>query len=231
TVRGNSPRAHRPESSELCCGSTAGGGVVAGTQGGIHLRRNAFRSGTMSGLSGCGTALVTPFTATGAVDEPALRALVEWQIESGIDFLVPCGSTGEAQTLSAEERERVVSVVVETAKGRVHVMAGASHNDTRQAVEDARRMSSLGVQWLLVATPYYNKPTPDGLYRHFVAVADASAVPICLQRPGPDGGESQTGNHSAAGPARERGGDQGIEWGPGSGPAHSGRTSGRFRGP
>ncbi|HSR91252.1 MAG TPA: dihydrodipicolinate synthase family protein, partial [Gemmatimonadales bacterium] len=99
----------------------------------------------MSGLAGCGTALVTPFTANGAVDEPALRALVEWQIESGIDFLVPCGSTGEAQTLSAAERERVVSVVVETAKGRVHVMAGASHNDTRLAVEEARRMSGLGV--------------------------------------------------------------------------------------
>jgi 4-hydroxy-tetrahydrodipicolinate synthase len=134
----------------------------------------------MSGLAGCGTALVTPFTANGAVDEPALRALVEWQIESGIDFLVPCGSTGEAQTLSAAERERVVALVVETAKGRVPVMAGASHNDTRQAVEEVRRISGLGVQWLLVATPYYNKPTPDGLYRHFVAVADASAVPICL---------------------------------------------------
>ena len=85
----------------------------------------------MSGLAGCGTALVTPFTANGALDEPALRGLVEWQIESGIDFLVPCGSTGEAQTLSAAERERVVSLVVETAKGRVPVMAGASHNARR----------------------------------------------------------------------------------------------------
>ena len=134
----------------------------------------------MKPLGGCGTALVTPFAIGGAVDEPALRALVEWQIANGIDFLVPCGSTGEAQTLSAAERVRVVSLVVETAAGRVPVMAGASHNDTRQAVEEARAMSALGVDWLLVATPYYNKPTPEGLYRHFAAVADASNRPICL---------------------------------------------------
>lgn len=131
-------------------------------------------------LRGCGTALVTPFTRDGTVDVEALRKLVEWQIEEGIDFLVPCGSTGEAATLSAEERELVVRTVVETARGRIPIMAGASHNATHLAAEEARRMSALGVTWLLSATPYYNKPTPEGLYRHFMTVADASSVPVCL---------------------------------------------------
>jgi len=131
-------------------------------------------------LKGCGTAIVTPFTPEGTVDVEALRKLVDWQIEEGIDFLVPCGSTGEAQTLSADERRLVVSTVVEAARGRVPVMAGATHNDTRQAVDEARRMSGLGVTWLLSATPYYNKPTAEGLVRHFTAVADAAAVPVCL---------------------------------------------------
>ena len=131
-------------------------------------------------LKGCGTALVTPFARDGSVDVAALRALVAWQLEEGIDFLVPCGSTGEAQTLSTEERELVVRTVVEAADGRVPVMAGASHNDTRQAVEEARRMSGLGATWLLSATPWYNKPTPEGLTRHFTAIAEAASVPICL---------------------------------------------------
>ena len=131
-------------------------------------------------LGGCGTALVTPFTAAGELDLPALQRLVEWQIEEGIDFLVPCGSTGEAATLGAEERHRVVSTVVATARGRVPVMAGATHNDTRLAVEEARRISGLGVTWLLSATPYYNRPTPEGLVRHFTAIADATTVPVCL---------------------------------------------------
>jgi 4-hydroxy-tetrahydrodipicolinate synthase len=134
----------------------------------------------MTTLRGCGTALVTPFTPDGAVDLEALRKLVTWQIEEGIDFLVPCGSTGEAATLTPAERELVVGTVVETAAGRVPVMAGATHNDTRQAVEEARRMSRLGATWLLSATPYYNKPTPEGLYRHFIAVAEAASVPVCL---------------------------------------------------
>jgi 4-hydroxy-tetrahydrodipicolinate synthase len=131
-------------------------------------------------LKGCGTAIVTPFARDGTVDVEALRKLVEWQIDEGIDFLVPCGSTGEAQTLAPEERELVVRTVVEASQGRVPTMAGATHNDTRQAVAEAARMSTLGVTWLLSATPYYNKPTPEGLYRHFVAVADASRVPVCL---------------------------------------------------
>lgn len=134
----------------------------------------------MTTLQGCGTALITPFQPDGTVDVEALRKLVLWQIEEGIDFLVPCGSTGEAVTLTPAERELVVSTVVQTAAGRVPVMAGATHNDTRQAVDEARRMSALGVTWLLSATPYYNKPTPEGLFRHFTAIADASSVPVCL---------------------------------------------------
>ena len=134
----------------------------------------------MTPFQGCGTALVTPFTDGGDLDLPALRELVEWQIAEGVDFLVPCGSTGEAQTLDERERDRVVSTVVESAAGRVPVMAGATSNDTRRAVEEARRMCGLGVDAVLSATPYYNKPTQDGLYRHFAAVADASPRPVCL---------------------------------------------------
>jgi 4-hydroxy-tetrahydrodipicolinate synthase len=134
----------------------------------------------MTRLQGCGTALVTPFTDRGEVDYPALRALVEWQIAERIDFLVPCGSTGEAQTLDDSERERVVAAVVETAAGRVPVMAGATSNDTARAVAEARRMCRLGADYILTATPYYNKPTQAGLFRHFTAVADASTRPICL---------------------------------------------------
>jgi 4-hydroxy-tetrahydrodipicolinate synthase len=134
----------------------------------------------MTRLQGCGTALVTPFTDGGEVDYAALRALVEWQIAEGIDFVVPCGSTGEAQTLDDAERERVVATVVETAAGRVPVMAGATSNDTSRAVAEARRMCRLGADYILTATPYYNKPSQGGLYRHFSAIADASTKPICL---------------------------------------------------
>jgi 4-hydroxy-tetrahydrodipicolinate synthase len=134
----------------------------------------------MTRLQGCGTALVTPFTETGAVDFPALRALADWQIAEGIDFLVACGSTGEAQTLNDSERERVVAAVVEVAAGRVPVMAGATSNDTSRAVDETQRMCRLGADFILSATPYYNKPTQDGLYRHFMAVADASTKPVCL---------------------------------------------------
>ena len=134
----------------------------------------------MTRLQGCGTALVTPFTDQGAVDFGALRALVDWQIAEGIDFLVACGSTGEAQTLDAAERERVVAAVLEVAGGRVPVMAGATSNDTTRAVDEAERMCRLGADYILSATPYYNKPTNEGLYRHFVAVADAATKPVCL---------------------------------------------------
>ncbi|HET6579881.1 MAG TPA: 4-hydroxy-tetrahydrodipicolinate synthase [Gemmatimonadales bacterium] len=134
----------------------------------------------MTRFQGCGTALVTPFTDAGGLDLVALRALVEWQIAEGIDFLVPCGSTGEAQTLEPHERDQVVATVVEAAAGRVPVMAGATDNDTRRAADEARRLCGLGVDAVLSATPYYNKPTQEGLYRHFVAVAEASSRPVCL---------------------------------------------------
>jgi 4-hydroxy-tetrahydrodipicolinate synthase len=134
----------------------------------------------MTRFQGCGTALVTPFTTDGAVDYPALRALVDWQIAEGIDFLVVCGSTGEAQTLDTAERERVVAAVTEVAAGRVPVMAGATSNDTAFAVDETRRMCRIGIDYVLSATPYYNRPSQDGLYRHFMAVADASSKPICL---------------------------------------------------
>ena len=140
----------------------------------------------MIAFEGCGTALVTPFTDDGELDLRALGALVEWQIAEGIDFLVPCGSTGEAQTLDEREREQVVATVVETAAGRVPVMAGATSNDTRRAVGRDPRMCALGVDGILTATPYYNKPTQDGLARHFHAVADASDPPrLPLQRARP----------------------------------------------
>jgi 4-hydroxy-tetrahydrodipicolinate synthase len=130
--------------------------------------------------SGCGTAIVTPFTADGRLDEPGLRTLMEWQIEEGIDFLVPCGSTGEAQTLTAAERQRVVAAAVQTAAGRVPVIAGATSNDTARAVEETRAMCALGVDGILSACPYYNKPTQAGLELHFRAVADASTKPVVL---------------------------------------------------
>jgi 4-hydroxy-tetrahydrodipicolinate synthase len=134
----------------------------------------------MTRLQGCGTALVTPFTEPGLIDFPALRALVDWQIAEGIDFLVACGSTGEAQTLDETERQRVVAAVVEVAAGRVPVMAGATSNDTSRAVDEVRRMCGVGVDYILSATPYYNKPTQEGLYRHFMAVAEATTRPVCL---------------------------------------------------
>jgi 4-hydroxy-tetrahydrodipicolinate synthase len=134
----------------------------------------------MTRFQGCGTALVTPFIEPGAIDFPALRALADWQIAEGIDFLVACGSTGEAQTLDESERQRVVAAVVEIAGGRVPVMAGATSNDTAQAVKEAKRMCEVGADYILSATPYYNKPTQEGLYRHFTAVADAATKPVCL---------------------------------------------------
>jgi 4-hydroxy-tetrahydrodipicolinate synthase len=134
----------------------------------------------VSRLQGCGTALVTPFAESGQVDYAALRALVDWQIAEGIDFLVACGSTGEAQTLDEAERERVVAAVVEVAAGRVPVMAGATSNDTARAVHETARMCGLGADYILSATPYYNKPTQEGLHRHFLAVADAATKPVCL---------------------------------------------------
>jgi 4-hydroxy-tetrahydrodipicolinate synthase len=132
-------------------------------------------------LRGCGTALVTPFKSDGSLDEAALRGLVRWQVESGIDFLVPCGTTGETPTLSHEEWLRVVDVTIETAAGRVPIMAGATSNNTREAVAKAKEISARpGVDCVLTATPYYNKPTQEGVYEHFKAIAEASEKPLVL---------------------------------------------------
>lgn len=132
-------------------------------------------------LRGCGTALVTPFKSDTSVDEEALRALVAWQVESGIDFLVPCGTTGETPTLSHDEWLRVIDVTVEVASGRVPIVAGATSNSTRDAVEKAKEASSRpGVDAILTASPYYNKPTQEGQYRHFKSIAESIDKPIIL---------------------------------------------------
>ena len=129
---------------------------------------------------GCGTALVTPFQIDGSLDEPALRCLVKRQIEAGIDFLVPCGTTGESPTLTGEEHLRVVEIVVESAKGKVPVLAGAGGYNTAQVIALARELAAIGVSGILSVTPYYNKPTQDGLCHHFKAIASAISLPIVL---------------------------------------------------
>jgi 4-hydroxy-tetrahydrodipicolinate synthase len=131
-------------------------------------------------LTGCGTALATPFTSGGAVDERAMRALVDWQIDEGIDFLVPCGSTGEAATLSVDEQRRVVEITVEQARGRVPVVAGAASNDTAKAVALSKEMESAGATHLLHSSPMYNKPPQRGIIAHFHAIGDAVGIPIVV---------------------------------------------------
>ena len=125
------------------------------------------------------TALVTPFR-NGVVDEAALRALVDWQIESGTHGLVPVGTTGESPTLSHDEHRRVVDIVVGETRGRVPVIAGAGSNNTAEAIDLARHAESAGADGVLVVTPYYNKPSQEGLYRHFKAVNDAIGLPIVI---------------------------------------------------
>jgi 4-hydroxy-tetrahydrodipicolinate synthase len=131
-------------------------------------------------FAGAGVALVTPFTPAGDLDEAALRRLVQRQVEEGIDVLVPCGTTGESVTLTAEEQQRVVGITLETAGGRVPVLAGAGSNDTTTAVEKTRAYGAMGVTGILSVGPYYNKPTPEGFYRHFSVIADASSVPVMV---------------------------------------------------
>jgi 4-hydroxy-tetrahydrodipicolinate synthase len=132
-------------------------------------------------LMGCGTALVTPFRRDGGVDEPALHALVNWQIESGIDLLIPCGTTGEASTLTELEWLRVIEVVVATAAGRVPVFAGCTHNATHEAVARVRKLSKVhGLTGVLTANPYYNRPGQEGQYQHFKAIAEAAELPVLL---------------------------------------------------
>ena len=135
----------------------------------------------MKKLSGCGTALITPFKQDQSLDEDRLRRLVEWQIESGIHFLVPCGSTGEAATLTKAEWLRVIDITIEVAAGRVPIVAGATSNATAEAVEKAKELGRRkGVDAILTASPYYNKPTQEGQYQHFKAIAEAVEKPLVL---------------------------------------------------
>lgn len=131
-------------------------------------------------FAGAGVALITPFTKSGDLDEAAFRRLVKRQVEAGIDVLVPCGTTGESATLSAEEQKRVIAITVEEAGGRVPVLAGAGANDTRVAVEKSKAAAALGANGILSVGPYYNKPTPEGYYRHFATIADAVSIPIVV---------------------------------------------------
>jgi 4-hydroxy-tetrahydrodipicolinate synthase len=131
-------------------------------------------------FTGTGTALVTPFRRDGSLDEPTLRALIKRQIDGGIDFLVPCGTTGESPTLTHEEHLRVVEIAVEIAKGRVPVLAGAGGYNTAEVIALARELAEIGADGILSVTPYYNKPTQEGLFQHYRAIAEAIALPIVV---------------------------------------------------
>ena len=130
--------------------------------------------------TGVGTALVTPFTRTGALDESAIKRLAKRQIDAGIHFLVPCGTTGESPTLSEDERVRVVELVVEEAAGKIPVLAGAGGYDTREVIQSAQRMKRAGARGILSVTPYYNKPTPEGLFQHYSAIAGEVGLPLIV---------------------------------------------------
>src|SRR6185295_18917906 len=144
----------------------------------IETRAFARRENAM--FQGCGTALVTPFRSDLSLDEEGLRRLLRRQIEGGIHFLVPCGTTGENPTLTREEHLRVVEITLEEANGKTPVLAGCGGNNTREVVELARDLEGLGADGLLIVTPYYNKPTPEGLYQHYHEVARATRLPIVV---------------------------------------------------
>src|SRR5277367_3230850 len=131
-------------------------------------------------FTGCGTALVTPFRRDLSLDEQTLRSLVRRQIAAGITFLVPCGTTGESPTLTRTEHLRVIEITLEEAKGRVPVLAGAGGYNTREVIELARELEHLGVDGILSVTPYYNKPTQEGLYQHYKAIAESMRLPIVV---------------------------------------------------
>ena len=131
-------------------------------------------------FTGCGTALVTPFQRDLSLDEETLRALIRRQIDAGIDFLVPCGTTGESPTLTRAEHLRVVGIALEEARGKVPLLAGASGYNTNEVIELARELERMGVDGILSVTPYYNKPTQEGLYQHYQAIASAIRLPIVV---------------------------------------------------
>ncbi|MFZ0593985.1 MAG: 4-hydroxy-tetrahydrodipicolinate synthase, partial [Bryobacteraceae bacterium] len=129
---------------------------------------------------GCGTALVTPFRHDQSLDEPALRKLIRRQIDAGINFLVPCGTTGESPTLERDEHLRVAEIVLAETSGRVPVLAGAGGYNTKKVIALAKDLERLGAQGILSVTPYYNKPTQEGLYQHYKAIAESIALPIVV---------------------------------------------------
>ena len=131
-------------------------------------------------FTGCGTALVTPFLKGGALDEAGVRRLARRQIDAGIHFLVPCGTTGETPTLSDEERLRVVEIVVDEAHGQVPVLAGAGGYNTAEVAGAAKRMARAGADGILSVAPYYSKPTPEGLFQHYTAIAGEVAIPVIV---------------------------------------------------
>jgi len=131
-------------------------------------------------FTGCGTAMVTPFRRDGSLDEATLGKLIQRQIDAGIDFLVPCGTTGESPTLTREEHLRVVAITVELAARRVPVLAGAGGYNTAEVIALAKELAAIGADGLLSVTPYYNKPTQEGLCQHYRAIADAVSLPIIL---------------------------------------------------
>ena len=131
-------------------------------------------------FTGVGTALITPFRKDGSIDESAVRRLVRRQIDAGVHFVSPCGTTGEAPTLSDSEKLRVCQLVVDEAAGRVPVLAGAGGYNTREVIELVRELEGIGVDGILSVTPYYNKPTQEGLYQHYKAIAESTALPIVL---------------------------------------------------
>lgn len=131
-------------------------------------------------FTGCGTALVTPFTANGRVDEPAVRRLARRQVEAGVHFLVPVGTTGEAPTLSADEKRLVIELVVDEVKGNVPVLAGAGGYDTAHVIEAAQAAANAGATGILSVSPYYSKPTQEGLFQHYAAIAANTSLPIVL---------------------------------------------------
>jgi 4-hydroxy-tetrahydrodipicolinate synthase len=144
-------------------------------------------------FAGAGVALVTPFTKTGELDEAALRRTVRRQIDGSIDVLVPCGTTGEAVTMTPEEQLRVIEITVEEAGGGVPVLAGTGTNDTRVSIEKSKAAAAAGAVGVLCVGPYYNKPTPEGFYRHYTAIADASPVPVVVYNvPGRTGSNIDT---------------------------------------
>src|SRR3954463_4149239 len=131
-------------------------------------------------FTGCGTALVTPFTRGGGLDEAGVRRLAKRQVDAGIHFLVPCGTTGETPTLTAAERLRVVELVVDEARGKVPVLAGAGGYNTHEVIESAQQMARAGADGILSVAPYYNKPSPEGLYQHYKAIAEAVPLPLIV---------------------------------------------------